>query len=40
MSLPCFKINGVVMFQGVEGSTMAPTETLTMEMNKRNLRKM
>jgi len=34
MLLPCFKIHGVVMFQGIETSTMAPTENLTMEKNK------
>ncbi len=40
MLLPCFRIHGVVMFQGVETSTMAPTKNLTMEKNKRNLGRM
>jgi hypothetical protein len=40
MPLPCFKIHGVVMFQGVEVSMMAPTKNLTMEKNKRNLKRM
>ncbi len=37
MVLPCFKIHGVVMFWGIETSTMAPTENLRMEKNKWNL---
>jgi hypothetical protein len=38
--MPCFKIHGVVMFQGVEVFMMAPTENLTMEKNKRNFGRM
>jgi len=37
MSLPCFGIHGMAMFQGVEEFKMAPIENLTMEKNKRNL---
>ncbi len=40
MSLPCFKIHGVAMFRGIETSTMAPIENLTMEKNKQNLGRM
>jgi hypothetical protein len=40
MSLSCFKIHRVAMFWGVEISTMAPIENLTMEKNKRNLGRM
>jgi hypothetical protein len=35
MSLPCFGIHGVAMFQGGETSTMAPIEKLTMEKKKQ-----
>jgi hypothetical protein len=35
MSLPCFGMHGLAMFQGVEISTMAPTENLTMEKKKK-----
>ncbi len=34
MSFPCFKIHGVVMFQGGEMSTMAPIKNLIMEITK------
>jgi hypothetical protein len=34
MLLPCFKIHGVATFWGIEASTMAPIENLTMENNK------
>jgi len=34
MSLPCFKIHGMVMFWGIKTFTMAPIENLTMEKNK------
>jgi hypothetical protein len=40
MLLPCFRIHGVVMFQGVEVFMMAHAKKLTMENNKRNLRRM
>jgi hypothetical protein len=30
----------MVMFSGIEAATMAPTENLTMENNKGNLREM
>jgi hypothetical protein len=40
MLLPCFRIHGVAMFQGIEISTMAPIKKLTMEKNKRNLGRM
>jgi hypothetical protein len=31
MSLPCFRIHGMTMFQGIEASPMAPIKNLTME---------
>jgi len=34
MSFPCFKIHGVVMFQGGEVFRMAPTKNLIMEKTK------
>jgi len=40
MSMPCFIIHGMAMFWGIEISTMATTENLIMEKNKRNLERM
>jgi hypothetical protein len=40
MLLPCFRIHGVAMFRGIEVSMIEHTENLTMEKNKRNLRRM
>jgi hypothetical protein len=40
MLLPCFRIHGMVMFQGIEASTMALIKNLIMENNKQKLGRM